>query len=1478
MRGKTRVSVASTAATMLLVLGTASAALPSAHAHGQDPSQHLAVQSHRALAAPSAQGSWQIETVDREGWVGLRSSIALDGSDYPHISYYGLTDYDLKYARWTGAEWDIQVVDGHDRVGTHTSLALDRSGNPHISYSTLTGADLRYARWTGAGWQIKTVDTEEEAGLSNELALDGDDYPHIVHYDYPTCRLKYTHWTGDRWSINVVDPDACPLGRLGLALDSLDVPHVSYFDSDNHALKLARRTAGGWDIQTVESGWQVSFDTSVALDSADRPHISYMGNDGSGLALKHAYWTGTQWDTQVVDDSDDVGQDSALALDAWDHPHISYRDEGNQDLKYARWTGEEWRVQTVDSEGDVGEYTSLALDAVGLAHIAYHDKTNHTLKYARLAEPPACVPGWRCSDAWHSAYQNEDCSWEPPVYCEHGCENGECTAPPEETIWCHFWGLAHSLVLVPESWYPMWHLTMSVEKVDDATPQCSSSPDTAPTIAPGERITLVLKNIGSDEFPPDLAEWDRIEVDARRVPAEPGSLPPANRWELWLHRGDDVKIVERCAMWWIPRLWADTKKLRAGECTTLHWDVEPICLSPETVTILWDEEGESVERQGAMQICPAKTTEYVLAVRVGGLQGRVSMSIEVEGQPVPPSCEPGWKCKDATHRGYLNGDCTWTSVELCEYQCEGGECREAMCTVGWKCRYPSHKAYQYADCSWGPMIYCYLGCENGECKPSACTVGWKCKDETHRAYQNANCSWSWETYCEHGCENGECQDATCASGWLCADASHRVYQESDCSRGDPVYCEYGCEGGICRGALPKPRFEGFRLFDRIRTEGATDWEAFKIGYNDYLAVANERNDSGYTVYSKIYKWDGSGFDEFQAIETYGADDWEFFTIDGNYYLALANSKGRSKIYLWKGTEFEPVQTIRTAEAMDWEFFTIDGQHYLAVANHKSALNYSVESEVYRWTGASFAPFQRIMTNGAMDWEYFMVEDRHFLAVANHYEAIWGHEIPSKVFEWDGSEFVEFASIRTEGASDWEAFSVGDAQYLAVANQVGYSGPKVRSEVYQWSRDGLTLVGPGMETEGASDLEFFSIGGSHYLAVANQFDGRTYSVDSYIRRWDGLAAIPFQPVPSIGAQEMETFRIDGRQFLAIASYYDGESYSTDSEIWVQKGDGCIDDDYGYNETCQRAREVGIGTHSGLRICPDDEDWFQVSLSPGDRFSVDVLFSHAQGDLDTELYNTDCSREITGSISATDNEHFEHMAESSGAYAVRVYSPLGVDDVDYELVLQIDPAAAIETLVEPKTTSQGQQLRFHGEVEEKESQDHIVSVLEDRPIEFSLEYPGSDLDLHVYGPGEQHVGMNYEAGTVEILVPTARYSGPGVNPEWIKVDRPALGDWRVLVYGREVKESEPYKIEVASEGGTLESNEASSVTEESDTEPPPVGYPPLPCGTALATAVVTLFALVTSSRHLAEELTTECAAGPADCHKSTGRRLRCFRSRR
>ncbi len=92
---------------------------------------------------------WRTETVDSEGEVGPSTSLALDSSGYPHISYCK-SDYegqcdDLKYAYRDASGWHIETVDAEGYVGGDTSLALDGSDCPRISYYHQGHMDVKYA-------------------------------------------------------------------------------------------------------------------------------------------------------------------------------------------------------------------------------------------------------------------------------------------------------------------------------------------------------------------------------------------------------------------------------------------------------------------------------------------------------------------------------------------------------------------------------------------------------------------------------------------------------------------------------------------------------------------------------------------------------------------------------------------------------------------------------------------------------------------------------------------------------------------------------------------------------------------------------------------------------------------------------------------------------------------------------------------------------------------------------------------------------------------------------------------------------------------------------------------------------------------------------------------------------------------------------------------------------------------------------------
>ncbi|MBI3181759.1 MAG: hypothetical protein HYZ28_06415 [Myxococcales bacterium] len=105
------------------------------------------------------------------------------------MSYYDLSNRDLKYAHRSNGVWSIETVDGFGEVGQGTSLALDPAGHPHVSAQEPGGA-LRYLERNGGTWRMLELEGLREAAFSVALALRDRHQPLLCYSDLAEHALR----------------------------------------------------------------------------------------------------------------------------------------------------------------------------------------------------------------------------------------------------------------------------------------------------------------------------------------------------------------------------------------------------------------------------------------------------------------------------------------------------------------------------------------------------------------------------------------------------------------------------------------------------------------------------------------------------------------------------------------------------------------------------------------------------------------------------------------------------------------------------------------------------------------------------------------------------------------------------------------------------------------------------------------------------------------------------------------------------------------------------------------------------------------------------------------------------------------------------------------------------------------------------------------------------------------------------------------
>ncbi|XP_026127966.1 thrombospondin-type laminin G domain and EAR repeat-containing protein [Carassius auratus] len=304
-------------------------------------------------------------------------------------------------------------------------------------------------------------------------------------------------------------------------------------------------------------------------------------------------------------------------------------------------------------------------------------------------------------------------------------------------------------------------------------------------------------------------------------------------------------------------------------------------------------------------------------------------------------------------------------------------------------------------------------------------------------------------------------------------------------------------------------------------------------------------------------------DLFTNSETF---DIEVFHITSvGLFMATANRDSNlgSGIYKWTDGRFERYQNISTYDAQAWQYFTVGIKKFLVVANCRSKdAGDQEQSVIYKWSSRKlkFIRYQTLNTHSARDWEAFSIQDETFLAVANHRQGERNHNIDSVIYKWNPvTQFFEVnQTIPTTGAYDWEFFTIGPYSFLAVANTFNGRSTVIDSTIYIWL-GGMFQPYQFITTFGAIDWEMFQIENRVFLAVANSQmlteEGKIlYSINSTIYELSMASQtfVKFQEIETNSALDWEYFTVGDDKFLVVANSYDGNSYSLNSVIYRWQG--------------------------------------------------------------------------------------------------------------------------------------------------------------------------------------------------------------------------------------------------------------------------------------------------------------------------------------
>jgi hypothetical protein len=353
---------------------------------------------------------------------------------------------------------------------------------------------------------------------------------------------------------------------------------------------------------------------------------------------------------------------------------------------------------------------------------------------------------------------------------------------------------------------------------------------------------------------------------------------------------------------------------------------------------------------------------------------------------------------------------------------------------------------------------------------------------------------------------------------------------------------------------------------RLPTFGARAVLPYVISGTQYLIVPQLSKDVDNTpahmiggdsdTGAPIFKWSDGRFVEHNTLPLSGGEDIDCFQLGAEQFLITAGIRSGhgpysynidQTLYKWSGSRWEPYQTFPGFAAKQWRFLTIGSRAFLCLAQgvtlgHVEAKNPRT-SRIFEWNGTKFVDFQSLDGQWGYNWESFQIDGHTYLGYADHAGE-------SLIFKWDGSGFAPFQSFAPKAGRCFRFFTIDGAHHVAFANIQG------DSTLYRWDGEQFQVH---QKLSGPSGREFCIVRTEKqfYLVQVNFIEGEPSApktnLQSRIYRWERGQLVPVEEFATAGGTDAAVFHADGKLFLAVSNSLTPEvRFRTDTIIYSFNG--------------------------------------------------------------------------------------------------------------------------------------------------------------------------------------------------------------------------------------------------------------------------------------------------------------------------------------